>query len=915
METLEGAGPDRRGGPEAPGDVDALTLDPDTEGTSTERVPWLSDDAHRWIRDGVDVLVVVAAVLFVFAQLGPSYLVTDTTPAGGDMGAHVWGPAFLRDHLITHWRLSGWTMDWYAGFPAYQFYMVVPALLVVILNTGLHGWAAVGVVLLAGVMAGAGYLSSRTSWRRAALAAAVLVLLFGVAVPYGTAFKFVSVLGVVSLPLSAYLFGRLTRLPFPTPALLAAGSLVFLFNREPMAGGSGTGNIIGGNVTSTLAGEFSFSIALSAALVFLGLVVHGLHKGRRQWLAAVFFALAVTCHLIVGIFAAAAALLAFVIWPGRTRLRWLVLTGLCGSLLSAFWVLPFVGRAGYVNDMGWEKSPPNINKFSWWELLTNHPRTSGMAETLNTVRYQVWDEYLAPRELRWVLALAAVGLVVSIVLRIRTGWWFALLCVVLAISFVLCPEARLWNARLLPFYYLCLVVLAVIGAAEVVRALALLVAPDPERPLFAINVVAPVLGLAVILVIVGAPLDVLPGQSANNFAFGPINYDVTHNPARDWARWNYAGYEEKAAYPEYHGLVQMMEQVAADHGCGRAMWEYDGDRLNGYGTPMAPMLFPFWTDGCIASMEGLYFEASSTTPFHFINQSELSTTCSCPQRNLPYPGFNIDRGVEHLQLIGARYYVASTPAAVAAASSHAGLTQLATSGPWHVYLVADTPLVQALPNEPAVVTDHANGLGWVYGDSTPHRPGLDASGVPLKANGPAMRWYLDPARWNVFVASDGPAGWQRIASTATPVARPETGAKVSNVVLTEDGISFDTDQIGVPTLVKVSYFPNWTASGAQGPWRVAPNFMVVVPTASHVSLHYGRTPLDLLAWFATFAGIAMCVWLARRPPEVIPVHDANTEDVLVHFLDVDDGLATPIAVMPAPGDSGPADPETTTLDP
>ena len=51
---------------------------------------------------------------------------------------------------------------------------------------------------------------------------------------------------------------------------------------------------------------------------------------------------------------------------------------------------------------------------------------------------------------------------------------------------------------------------------------------------------------------------------------------------------------------------------------------------------MAPMLLPFWTDGCIGSMEGLYFEACATTPYHFLNQRALSANCSCAQRDLPY---------------------------------------------------------------------------------------------------------------------------------------------------------------------------------------------------------------------------------------------------------------------------------------
>ena len=47
-------------------------------------------------------------------------------------------------------------------------------------------------------------------------------------------------------------------------------------------------------------------------------------------------------------------------------------------------------------------------------------------------------------------------------------------------------------------------------------------------------------------------------------------------------------------------------------------------------------------------------------------------------------------------------------------------------------------------------------------------------------------------------------------------------------------------------LVKVSYFPDWHASGAEGPWRAEPNLMVVVPTSNNVVLSYGSSgPGDL----------------------------------------------------------------------
>ena len=92
----------------------------------------------------------------------------------------------------------------------------------------------------------------------------------------------------------------------------------------------------------------------------------------------------------------------------------------------------------------------------------------------------------------------------------------------------------------------------------------------------------------------------------------------------------------------------------------------------------------------------------------------------------------------------------------------------------------------------------------------------------------------------------------------------------------DDRVSFDVDRVGSPVLVKVSYFPNWKATGADGPWRVTPNFMVVVPTARHVSLHYGRTAVDDAGLGLTVIGVVALgglAWLDHRPgpdPEPAP---------------------------------------------
>jgi hypothetical protein len=284
-------------------------------------------------------------------------------------------------------------------------------------------------------------------------------------------------------------------------------------------------------------------------------------------------------------------------------------------------------------------------------------------------------------------------------------------------------------------------------------------------------------------------------------------------------------------------------------------------------------------------MEGLYFESSTTTPFHFVNQDELSTKCSCAQRNLPYRGFDIDLGIKHMQLLGVRYYLASTKQAVAAASTHPDLHEIASTGAWHIYEIADSNLVVPLDNEPAVVTNHNSGLDWTYGTSDPHTAPKDAQGRNIQANGPAMSWYLDPTRWNVFLAASGPSQWAHVKDGETPPTRPVDPATVSNIATGTDTIDFDVDRVGTPVLVKASYFPNWKVDGAEGPFRVTPNLMVVVPTSKHVHLRYATTGVEYTAYALTLLGIALAIFLARRAAVTMPEPRPAGGDLLSRILE------------------------------
>ena len=767
----------------------------------------------------ITAAVVLAAVGFTFTQLHPSLIFRDTTPTGGDMGAHVWSGTYLRDHLLPHGRLSGWTPDWYAGAPAFHFYMVVPFLAILALD---------------------------------------------VVLPYGVAFKLVVVSGVVALPAAAWAFGRLSGLRFPGPALLAAGATLFLFDSRF--------TIYGGNIASTMAGEFAFAISLSLSLVYLGVLSRGLRTGRHRALGAGLLALVGLCHLIPAFFAVAGTLVMLALYPRRSSLRWLLTTVPVAGMLGAFWALPFAWRRDYMNDMGWEKIQP-------WAA---HPQWS--VDWWARVGDSLW-----PWDLRWAWLLALVGLAGGVAGRKRPHLFLAAMAVIAGLAFVLLPQGRMWNARVLPFYYLSIYLLAALGATEVVRSLTVRFAD--RRPAVRTNLTraAPVLAVLAVLVFLGMQLRTLDDLGGSTGADGRYHFlgmtSSADNVADGWARWNFEGYEGRQAnadgggYPEYRDLVLTMEAIGEEEGCGRAMWEYEPELVR-YGTPMALMLLPHWTNGCIGSMEGLYFESSATTPYHFLNQSELSAVPSRAQRDLPYGALDVPRGVEHLQLMGVRYYLATSEAATAQADAAEELTRLDSSGPWTIYEVADSELVAPLANQPAVWTDVGQGQGeWLE---------------------PSVEWYLDADAHDVLRAADGPPEWQRIGVDEPAEAVPTEPVTVADIEAGDDRISFSVDEVGQPVLVRASYFPNWEVSGAEGPYRVAPNLMVVVPTDTEVSLHYGWTPIDLFAWFLTLLGLGGLVLLFRRPPVVVPAPAAAPPSV----TDGDGGTGAPPASDPAPGPDG-----------
>ncbi len=783
----------------------------------------------------LDAVLVFVVIYVTIWALHPQLLFSSSLITGGDTGSHLEVPAYLRT-TGNLFNFTPWYPGWLAGLPAYTYYFVLPD---------------------------------------------VLATFASYVVGFAVAMKLATVLGSVLMPITAYAMGRLFRAPRPIPVALALATLPFLFDASF--------TIDGGNLFSTMAGEYAFSLSLALALLTIGLFARGVRTGRGYWLAALSLSATLASHVLPWLFSLAAIAVVVVFELLQRRgigdprdfdlvrgdyarpVRFALGAGLLSFGLSAWWLLPFATTQSLSDSLGY------IND----KVSTLHDIFTTLG-WFNATGGAAGD--------RWVILLSAVAIVVAVIVRDRLGLVLATLTVLSFWAFVLDPQSAIWNERLVPFWFISIHLIAgwlvgylawrwserdpnhsrwrvftrdvsyqeqdeldSEGATE--RSLDdAVVAHDVEPD--ALRRTRRVVGATVVVALLGL-LSTVPGQITS--LANDLHLATGGNQVSSWAQWNYSGYQAKPAWPEYHDLMTTMGKVGKRYGCGRAMWEYNSSE-NRFGTPEALMLLPYWTNNCVDSMEGLLMESSATTPYHYLDQAELSAAPSNPQAGLDYGTLNVNEGVQHLQMLGVKYFMAFSPQVINEAEADPELQLVATTKKWpapgvqwRIYLIKNSPMVQALTSTPNVVANISGGTPW------------------LKAN---QKWWLTPSLQGIYAASAGPATWPRatsITSMTSSVVQPRV--RVSHINVGLQSISFHVSRVGVPMLVKISYYPRWHATGASGPYRVSPNLMVVVPTAKNVSLNYTTTPAltlgNVLSDLTVLAGF-ITIWFAIRRRRNLP---------------------------------------------
>lgn len=242
----------------------------------------------------VDLILLISIYVFLFNYFKPSLIFSNTLTNGGDTGSHLYPFFYMRDYLVPHLKLVGWSQGWYAGLPMFQFYFPF-------------------VYLLASLIS---YI-----------------------IPTTISFKIATILGTFLLPITTYLAMRILRFEFPIPIVSALLTLVMLFNE---------GNSMWGiNIPSTLAGEFCESFSFSLMVLFLALLYKGIKEKKYLVLNSVLFSIITISHIIPSLIAATSSLFFLISKKIKENFKYLFKMYFLSFLLLSFWILPLIFNLSY----------------------------------------------------------------------------------------------------------------------------------------------------------------------------------------------------------------------------------------------------------------------------------------------------------------------------------------------------------------------------------------------------------------------------------------------------------------------------------------------------------------------------------------------------------------------------------------
>lgn len=533
----------------------------------------------RSYRYWIDICVTLCLLYIPIGILQPDLLNLDRLPTGGDTASHIFYIAQFCHYFPSH-GLTQWLPEVFGGFPFLSYYFPLPFIGIFLLNQFLP----------------------------LALAAKWGMFLAGIVMP-------------------AVVYGiSVLWLGFSRSAGLLAGiaALAFLLHEQ--------NSIWGGNLLSTLAGEFAYSYGMLFSLLTVSIWIKAL-QGRHLW-------------LLGGILEAAA---------GFSHGYALLITGfssfyllLCGNFKQSLRFLLLAHGSAFFLLAGW-----------LWPLLEMHGLT---IPNDGAYMWSQWQEFL-PKTLWPILGIGILGLLLLLFGGIRRNWQaaqqqavaFMLSAAILAATFWLSAvNVGLADIRFFPYIWLFSSIVCAWLCGESLAAFF-----SKRR-----NYVLWLSGATVISIAI------------------PIVLWLYHvvEIAPQWSQWNHSGYEAK---PQWRNLTNLFPALSGSLNSPRLIFEHDPAN-NDLGSTRALEALPMFLHGRPV-LEGLYMESALLSPAIYQTQSEISQQPSSPLVRFPSGFLDPSTAAVHMQLLHADTALLRNTAAKQAVEASGAFIKIAENPPFTLY--------------------------------------------------------------------------------------------------------------------------------------------------------------------------------------------------------------------------------------
>jgi len=704
--------------------------------------------------------VLLGVFLLIFLRI--DLVFTNTLPTGGDMGAHIVPTNFFVDNLFKNFSLRGWSNDWFAGYPLYYFYFPFPP---------------------------------------------IIVSLISFILPFSIAFKMMVILSQIVLVLSVERLFSLESKKYSVIGTIAG--MVYIFTESF--------TIYGGNLASTLAGQYSFTFSL--AFVLLGIYFLKSNNDKSLIMSAMFMGFSILSHIIP-----------FMIFLPYYAYHFLASKRDMFIKISGFLIFLFISL-----------------RFAY-SLIINLEYTTNMSYT----PYTKISDLIKPDVLPFFILLV-IALITFRIKKFNQHFSLALYLIIFSMTiFFYGPESALWNGRVVPFFNMGVLLLSFQIIKELFSVLnkALLNQNFLKTFNFLLSTILIynfykrwfqyyeifTLSSIVILIFLLLILVINFENNLNSITFVIAISSISFLP--HWINWNFTGYENKPQWIDIEQLYSGLNKLEP----GRIMWEPNSD-LNKYGTPMVLMTIPYFTQH--QSMEGLYFDSSITTPFHFLTVSGLAERPSNPVGGLSYINGDFNKGIRLMKELGIDYYVAYTDSIKDKSRINSELNFLFSTEVFEVYQL-DSSKIELIDNE-LYFYDNPNLLDRILNSTIRER---------------VQNSFFDQA----YVAFKNETNYKVIEGLEfSKINKIEnSNLEVKNLKIDSKSISFETNSPNQLHLIKVSYFPNWKIIDGEGPYRISPSFMAVVPNSNSVSLVFENSGTEKTLNYLSFISLSMAIIIFNR---------------------------------------------------